>query len=195
MNNHPASEVKAEVVRMAMKKWPMKFSRNFEACLVSGPKVPKGDVILSINSVGVNVFADNDMRPFSFGLEYSSITRVGSARSVPARLGRFSNRVFISIALQAAKWNLGKSDVSNFCLALHVDTQWHLVRIFVIEEKLGLTSCRVLNRKDPGSPGPIGIAPSPLLQICGMVRPLAILSYCHSVPSACSQGTSVKSSQ
>ena len=81
-NRIAAEHVKAELVRFAMMKWPRNFSRNFDASLISGPKMPKGDVILAVNSMGVYTFADNPSRPFFFNLDYSQITGIASGRCV-----------------------------------------------------------------------------------------------------------------
>uniref|UniRef100_A0A8C1XCL1 Myosin VIIBb n=1 Tax=Cyprinus carpio TaxID=7962 RepID=A0A8C1XCL1_CYPCA len=49
----PAFEVKAEIVQYAQEKWPVYFSRLYEAEIISGPSVPQDQFVVVVNWKGV----------------------------------------------------------------------------------------------------------------------------------------------
>ncbi|KAG9510154.1 Myosin-VIIa, partial [Fragariocoptes setiger] len=56
----PIERVKEDVVEYAKYKWPLLFSRFYEALLVSGPSLPKNDVIIAINWTGLYLVDDQE---------------------------------------------------------------------------------------------------------------------------------------
>ncbi len=56
----PALAVKEDVVSYAKFKWPLLFSRFYEAFRYSGPNLPKNDVIIAVNWTGVYVVDDQE---------------------------------------------------------------------------------------------------------------------------------------
>lgn len=56
----PIPRVKEDVVDYAKFKWPLLFSRFYEALRSAGPHLPKNDVILAINWTGVYVVDDQE---------------------------------------------------------------------------------------------------------------------------------------
>lgn len=60
--------VKQDVVNAAMKKWPLLFSRFYEALKFAGPPLPKNEVIIAVNWTGIYVVDDREhvMLEFSF---------------------------------------------------------------------------------------------------------------------------------
>jgi len=48
------------VVNYARYKWPLLFSRFYEAYQFSGPSLPKTDVIIAVNWTGVYVVDDQE---------------------------------------------------------------------------------------------------------------------------------------
>ncbi|XP_048839226.1 unconventional myosin-VIIa-like isoform X2 [Brienomyrus brachyistius] len=73
-----AQRVKEEVVDFARFKWPLLFSRFFEAFKFSGPSLPKNDVIVAVNWTGV-YFVD-DQEEVLLELTFPEITAVSSSR-------------------------------------------------------------------------------------------------------------------
>uniref|UniRef100_A0A4W3IWG1 Myosin VIIBb n=1 Tax=Callorhinchus milii TaxID=7868 RepID=A0A4W3IWG1_CALMI len=60
--NRPTTlELKEQLVNFARLKWPLMFSRFFEASKFSGPSLPKNQIVLAINWVGV-AFVDEKER-------------------------------------------------------------------------------------------------------------------------------------
>ncbi|XP_045594548.1 myosin-VIIa isoform X2 [Procambarus clarkii] len=53
-------KVKEDVVSYAKLKWPLLFSRFYEAFRYSGPNLPKNDVIIAVNWTGVYVVDDQE---------------------------------------------------------------------------------------------------------------------------------------
>ncbi|CAG0921158.1 unnamed protein product, partial [Notodromas monacha] len=56
----PSLAVKEDVVSYAKFKWPLLFSRFYEAFRYSGPNLPKNDVIIAVNWTGVYVVDDQE---------------------------------------------------------------------------------------------------------------------------------------
>uniref|UniRef100_A0A914DZP4 Myosin-VIIa n=1 Tax=Acrobeloides nanus TaxID=290746 RepID=A0A914DZP4_9BILA len=75
------TSVKEDVVTFAQYKWPLLFSRFYEAYKFSGPPLPKNEVIIAVNWTGVYVVDDQEqvLLEFSFP-EISGITCATSKR-------------------------------------------------------------------------------------------------------------------
>lgn len=58
-NTHPM-RVKEDLVEYAKCKWPLLFSRFFEALLIGGSSLPKNDVIIAINWTGLYLVDDQE---------------------------------------------------------------------------------------------------------------------------------------
>ncbi|XP_072118705.1 myosin VIIAa isoform X1 [Mobula birostris] len=71
-------KVKEEVVDFARFKWPLLFSRFYEAFKFSGPSLPKNDVIVAVNWTGV-YFVD-EQEQVLLELSFPEITAVTSSR-------------------------------------------------------------------------------------------------------------------
>uniref|UniRef100_A0AAQ6AGS4 Myosin VIIAa n=1 Tax=Amphiprion ocellaris TaxID=80972 RepID=A0AAQ6AGS4_AMPOC len=72
------SKVKEEVVDFARHKWPLLFSRFYEAFKFSGPSLPKNDLIVAVNWTGV-YFVD-EQEQVLLELSFPEITAVSSSR-------------------------------------------------------------------------------------------------------------------
>uniref|UniRef100_A0A7M4FGR4 Myosin VIIA n=1 Tax=Crocodylus porosus TaxID=8502 RepID=A0A7M4FGR4_CROPO len=70
-------KVKEEVVDFARFKWPLLFSRFYEAFKFSGPSLPKNDVIVAVNWTGV-YFVD-EQEQVLLELSFPEITAVSSS--------------------------------------------------------------------------------------------------------------------
>ncbi|XP_078258138.1 myosin VIIAa isoform X2 [Rhinoraja longicauda] len=71
-------KVKEEIVDFARFKWPLLFSRFYEAFKFSGPSLPKNDVIVAVNWTGV-YFVD-EQEQVLLELSFPEITAVTSSR-------------------------------------------------------------------------------------------------------------------
>ncbi|XP_077578551.1 unconventional myosin-VIIa-like isoform X1 [Stigmatopora nigra] len=71
-------KVKEEVVDFARHKWPLLFSRFYEAFKLSGPSLPKNDLIVAVNWTGV-YFVD-EQEQVLLELSFPEITAVSSSR-------------------------------------------------------------------------------------------------------------------
>lgn len=77
-------KVKEDIVEYAKYKWPLLFSRFYEALRVSGPILPKNDVIIAINWTGI--YMVDDQEQVLLELSFPEIT---------AALSQKSNRPFM----------------------------------------------------------------------------------------------------
>ncbi|XP_072303122.1 unconventional myosin-VIIa-like [Eucyclogobius newberryi] len=73
-----SQKVKEDVVDFARLKWPLLFSRFYEAFKFSGPSLPKNDVIVAVNWTGV-YFVD-EQEQVLLELSFPEITAVSSSR-------------------------------------------------------------------------------------------------------------------
>ncbi|KAM9853200.1 myosin VIIAa isoform 1-T1 [Aulostomus maculatus] len=71
-------KVKEEVVDFARHKWPLLFSRFYEAFKFSGPSLPKNDLIVAVNWTGI-YFVD-EQEQVLLELSFPEITAVSSSR-------------------------------------------------------------------------------------------------------------------
>uniref|UniRef100_A0AAZ3SP11 Uncharacterized protein n=1 Tax=Oncorhynchus tshawytscha TaxID=74940 RepID=A0AAZ3SP11_ONCTS len=85
-----AAGVKTEVVDYARQKWPLFFSRFFEATKLSGPALPKNKFIVAINWTGITFLDEKERRLLQ--LSYPEVTGVNTMRysSVSYRFKDFS---------------------------------------------------------------------------------------------------------
>ncbi|XP_046338016.2 myosin-VIIa-like isoform X1 [Haliotis rufescens] len=74
-----APKVKEDIVSYAKYKWPLLFSRFYEAYKFAGPSLPKNDVIIAVNWTGVYVVDDQEQ--VLLELSFPEITAVSSSRT------------------------------------------------------------------------------------------------------------------
>jgi myosin-7 len=72
-------KVKEDIVNYAKYKWPLLFSRFYEAYKFAGPSLPKNDVIIAVNWTGVYVVDDQEQ--VLLELSFPEITAVSSSRT------------------------------------------------------------------------------------------------------------------
>ncbi|XP_074658425.1 myosin-VIIa-like [Tubulanus polymorphus] len=75
----PVLKVKEDIVNYAKFKWPLLFSRFYEAYKFAGPSLPKNDVIIAVNWTGVYVVDDQEQ--VLLELSFPEITAVSSSRT------------------------------------------------------------------------------------------------------------------
>ncbi|VDO48676.1 unnamed protein product [Onchocerca flexuosa] len=73
-NNPTTEQVKADVVTFAKHKWPLLFSRYFEAFSYASPSLPDGQLLIAVNWQGVVVIDIQDN--IILQLSYPQILRV-----------------------------------------------------------------------------------------------------------------------
>ncbi|KAH7727939.1 hypothetical protein AAVH_04183 [Aphelenchoides avenae] len=83
LNDLTIQRVKEDVVAFAQHKWPLLFSRFYEAYKFAGPPLPKNEVIIAVNSTGV--FVVDDREQILLELTFPEISAVTC--SVAKRLG------------------------------------------------------------------------------------------------------------
>jgi myosin-7 len=76
----PPIKVKEDIVNYAMYKWPLLFSRFYEAYRFSGPTLPKNDVIIAVNWTGVYVVDDQEQVLLEFS--FPEITSIATTKWV-----------------------------------------------------------------------------------------------------------------
>ena len=78
---HTVDSVKEDLVTFAQYKWPLLFSRFYEAYKFSGPPLPKNEVIVAVNFTGIYVVDDQEQVLVEFGFpEITAITTSASKR-------------------------------------------------------------------------------------------------------------------
>ena len=70
--------IKEHVVEMARVRWPLLFSRFYEAYQFAGPSLGRQDVIIAVNWTGVYVVDDREH--VLLELQYPEITGITSSR-------------------------------------------------------------------------------------------------------------------
>ncbi|XP_033061210.1 unconventional myosin-VIIa isoform X2 [Trachypithecus francoisi] len=83
-----AQKVKEDVVNYARFKWPLLFSRFYEAYKFSGPSLPKNDVIVAVNWTGV-YFVD-EQEQVLLELSFPEIMAVSSSRGAKTTAPSFT---------------------------------------------------------------------------------------------------------
>ncbi|GAB1609908.1 myosin-VIIa-like [Argonauta hians] len=78
-NNLKPIKVKEDIVRYAKYRWPLLFSRFYEAYKFAGPSLPKNDVIIAVNWTGVYIVDDQEQ--VLLELSFPEITSVSSSRT------------------------------------------------------------------------------------------------------------------
>ena len=77
-NRVERSRVKEEVVNYSKLRWPLLFSRFYEAYRFSGPTLPKNEVIIAVNWTGVYIV--DDQEHVLLECSFPEITNVSSSR-------------------------------------------------------------------------------------------------------------------
>nr|XP_046248311.1 unconventional myosin-VIIa [Scatophagus argus] len=85
--------VKAEMVNYTREKWPIFFSRFFEAVKVSGPPLPKSKFIVAINWTGITFLDERERRLLE--LSFPEVTGVNTIRE-----GKASGQVVSLLTLK-----------------------------------------------------------------------------------------------
>ncbi|XP_066225342.1 unconventional myosin-VIIa isoform X2 [Saccopteryx leptura] len=83
-----SQKVKEDVVNYARFKWPLLFSRFYEAYKFSGPSLPKNDVIVAVNWTGV-YFVD-EQEQVLLELSFPEIMAVSSSRGAKLTVPSFT---------------------------------------------------------------------------------------------------------
>lgn len=56
----PSEKAKEQIVKYALVTWPLLFSRFYEIIQLSGPELPKKNMIMSVNSSGIFMIDDQE---------------------------------------------------------------------------------------------------------------------------------------
>ena len=74
----PIFQAKEEMIMMAPKRWPLQFSGLFEAFKITGPKLPRNDVVVAVNSKGL--FVMDEPYKVAVGLRFYEIVEMFCSR-------------------------------------------------------------------------------------------------------------------
>uniref|UniRef100_W5L375 Myosin VIIAa n=1 Tax=Astyanax mexicanus TaxID=7994 RepID=W5L375_ASTMX len=99
-------KVKEEVVDFARYKWPLLFSRFYEAFKFSGPSLPKNDVIVAVNWTGV-YFVD-EQEQVLLELSFPEITAVSSSRG-----GKLQGQSFTLATVKADEYTFTSNNAED----------------------------------------------------------------------------------
>ncbi|XP_017559668.1 myosin VIIAa isoform X2 [Pygocentrus nattereri] len=99
-------KVKEEVVDFARYKWPLLFSRFYEAFKFSGPSLPKNDVIVAVNWTGV-YFVD-EQEQVLLELSFPEITAVSSSRG-----GKLQGQSFTLATLKGDEYTFTSNNAED----------------------------------------------------------------------------------
>ncbi|XP_022095227.1 myosin-VIIa-like isoform X1 [Acanthaster planci] len=98
--------VKEDVVNYARFKWPLLFSRFYEAFKFSGPSLPKNDVIVAVNWTGVYVV--DDLEQVLLELSFPEITQVSSSRT-----GKLHGQSFTILTVKGDEYTFTSSNAED----------------------------------------------------------------------------------
>ena len=70
--------MKEDLVNFAKFKWPLLFSRFYEAVRTAGPKLPKDQVIIAVNWTGI--YMVDDQEQVLLELSFSEVRAVSSKK-------------------------------------------------------------------------------------------------------------------
>uniref|UniRef100_A0A8D0EUM6 Myosin VIIA n=1 Tax=Strix occidentalis caurina TaxID=311401 RepID=A0A8D0EUM6_STROC len=100
-------KVKEEVVDFARFKWPLLFSRFYEAFKFSGPSLPKNDVIVAVNWTGV-YFVD-EQEQVLLELSFPEITAVSSS----SRGGKLQGQSFTLATIKGDEYTFTSNNAED----------------------------------------------------------------------------------
>ncbi|XP_033100270.1 myosin-VIIa-like isoform X1 [Anneissia japonica] len=105
-DNVQGMRVKEDVVDYARFKWPLLFSRFYEAYKFSGPSLPKNDVIVAVNWTGVYVV--DDLEQVLLELSFPEITQVSSSRT-----GKLHGQSFTLLTVKGDEFTFTSSNAED----------------------------------------------------------------------------------
>ena len=70
--------MKEDLVNFAKFKWPLLFSRFYEAVRTAGPKLPKDEVIIAVNWTGI--YMVDDQEQVLLELSFTEVRAVSSKK-------------------------------------------------------------------------------------------------------------------
>ncbi|KAK5645798.1 hypothetical protein RI129_004262 [Pyrocoelia pectoralis] len=121
-------KAKEDIVRYTKAVWPILFSRFFEAVKISGPELPKNNMIIAVNWTGV--FMIDDQEQILLELSFVDIGYVGYEQAQRSQLHKFTLRTirkedFVFHCPDAANLNKlivylldGLKKRSSYCVAI-----------------------------------------------------------------------------
>ncbi|XP_029302744.1 LOW QUALITY PROTEIN: myosin VIIAa [Cottoperca gobio] len=99
-------KVKEEVVDFARHKWPLLFSRFYEAFKFSGPSLPKNDLIVAVNWTGV-YFVD-EQEQVLLELSFPEINAVSSSRG-----GKLQSQSFTLATIKGEEYTFTSNNAED----------------------------------------------------------------------------------
>ncbi|TSQ12728.1 Unconventional myosin-VIIa [Bagarius yarrelli] len=100
--------VKEDVVDFARFKWPLLFSRFYEAFKFSGPSLPKNDVIVAVNWTGVYFVDEQEQVLLEFS--FPEITGVSCSRG-----GKLQGQSFTLTTIKGDEYTFTSNNAEDIC--------------------------------------------------------------------------------
>lgn len=97
----PADKAKEAVVKYALSSWPILFSRFFEAIQISGPQLPKKNMIIAVNSSGIFIFDDQEQILLELSFPYVSLVAYENQPSSKFLLNTIDKEDYSFLSLDA----------------------------------------------------------------------------------------------
>lgn len=97
----PAERAKEAIVKYALSSWPILFSRFYEAIQISGPKLPKKNMIIAVNSTGIYIFDDQEQILLELSFPYVSLIAYENKPSSKLLLNTIAKEEYCFLTLDA----------------------------------------------------------------------------------------------
>lgn len=97
----PAEKAKEAVVKYASFSWPILFSRFYEAIQIEGPKLPKKNMIIAVNSSGMYIFDDQEQVLLELSFPFISLVSYENKPNSKLIINTIAKEEYVFLTLDA----------------------------------------------------------------------------------------------